>query len=256
MVGPRLITRGRLARPRGEAVVPDSARRARPLHRRRPPPGARGRLAAVPGARGGIRPVDAVNGAFMLMRRSALEEVGRFDEGYWMYMEDLDLSYRLAPGGWITWYEPSATVARTSRAAATGGERRSGSTGHSTGDASASTASTTPPSGSSVRSTLVVYLGIVRQVRHGGGSVRPAANPRTAAPTPAQRQGASDGWLGKHPFRRIGLSRRIRPKARHPPLNPTEVAVDHVPAPPETASSLATIPGSRRGADHTPLRSR
>ena len=32
--------------------------------------------------------VDAVNGAFMLIRRRALEEVGTFDEGYWMYMED------------------------------------------------------------------------------------------------------------------------------------------------------------------------
>jgi GT2 family glycosyltransferase len=29
-------------------------------------------------------PVDAVNGAFMLLRRQALEEVGLFDEGHWM----------------------------------------------------------------------------------------------------------------------------------------------------------------------------
>jgi GT2 family glycosyltransferase len=55
-------------------------------------------------------PVDAVNGAFMLMRRSALDEVGLFDEGYWMYMEDLDLCYRFAEAGWVTWYEPSVTV--------------------------------------------------------------------------------------------------------------------------------------------------
>lgn len=54
--------------------------------------------------------VDAVNGAFMLIRRAALEGVGPFDEGYWMYMEDLDLSYRFAAAGWTTWYEPSATV--------------------------------------------------------------------------------------------------------------------------------------------------
>lgn len=52
-------------------------------------------------------PVDAVNGAFMLMRRAMLEEIGLFDEGYWMYMEDLDLCYRAAQAGWITWYEPS-----------------------------------------------------------------------------------------------------------------------------------------------------
>ena len=62
-------------------------------------PGAPARLAQyrAPAVESG--PVDAVNGAFMLMRRSALEEVGLFDEGYWMYMEDLDLCYRFRAGG-------------------------------------------------------------------------------------------------------------------------------------------------------------
>jgi GT2 family glycosyltransferase len=55
-------------------------------------------------------PVDAVNGAFMLVRRAALDQVGLLDEGYWMYMEDLDLCYRFAEAGWLTWYEPSVTV--------------------------------------------------------------------------------------------------------------------------------------------------
>jgi len=55
-------------------------------------------------------PVDAVNGAFMLIRREALDQVGLFDEGYWMYMEDLDLCYRFAEAGWLTWYDPAATV--------------------------------------------------------------------------------------------------------------------------------------------------
>jgi N-acetylglucosaminyl-diphospho-decaprenol L-rhamnosyltransferase len=55
-------------------------------------------------------PVDAVNGAFMLIRRAALEHVGLFDEGYWMYMEDLDLCYRFGQSGWVTWYEPSVAV--------------------------------------------------------------------------------------------------------------------------------------------------
>ena len=54
--------------------------------------------------------VDAVNGAFMMIRRSVLEELGGFDEGYWMYMEDLDLCYRFDAEGWVTWYEPSAVV--------------------------------------------------------------------------------------------------------------------------------------------------
>ena len=55
-------------------------------------------------------PVDAVNGAFMLIRRAALEQVGLFDEGYWMYMEDLDLCFRFKQAGWLTWYEPSAVA--------------------------------------------------------------------------------------------------------------------------------------------------
>ena len=71
---------------------------------------ATGRLAAYRAPAVEAGPVDAVNGAFMLMRRNALEEVGLFDEGYWMYMEDLDLCYRFAQAGWLTWYEPSATV--------------------------------------------------------------------------------------------------------------------------------------------------
>ncbi len=68
-------------------------------------------------------PVDAVNGAFMLMRRSALAELGAFDEGYWMYMEDLDLCYRAAEAGWVTWYEPS--VAATHLKGGTSGRYRS-----------------------------------------------------------------------------------------------------------------------------------
>jgi hypothetical protein len=66
--------------------------------------------------------VDAVNGAFMLMRRSAFESMGGFDEGYWMYMEDLDLSYRLARRGWLSWYEPTATVMHV-KGGTVGGER-------------------------------------------------------------------------------------------------------------------------------------
>jgi GT2 family glycosyltransferase len=54
--------------------------------------------------------VDAVNGAFMMIRRAVLEDLGGFDEGYWMYMEDLDLCYRFDAEGWVTWYEPSAVV--------------------------------------------------------------------------------------------------------------------------------------------------
>ena len=55
-------------------------------------------------------PVDAINGAFMLIRRAALDEVGLFDEGYWMYMEDLDLCYRFKDAGWRVLYEPRAVA--------------------------------------------------------------------------------------------------------------------------------------------------
>ena len=68
-------------------------------------------------------PVDAVNGAFMLMRRSALDEVGLFDEGYWLYMEDLDLCYRFKEAGWMTWYEPTVTVVHV-KAGTSGKNRR------------------------------------------------------------------------------------------------------------------------------------
>ena len=58
----------------------------------------------------------------MLVRKSALEEVGLFDEGYWMYMEDLDLCYRFRRQGWTTWYEPTATATHI-KGGTTGGRR-------------------------------------------------------------------------------------------------------------------------------------
>jgi N-acetylglucosaminyl-diphospho-decaprenol L-rhamnosyltransferase len=68
-------------------------------------------------------PVDAVNGAFMLMRRAMLDQIGLFDEGYWMYMEDLDLCYRAARAGWTTWYEPSVEAVHI-KAGTSGHHRR------------------------------------------------------------------------------------------------------------------------------------
>jgi GT2 family glycosyltransferase len=55
-------------------------------------------------------PVDAVNGAFMLVRRQALDEVGLLDERFWMYMEDLDWCYRFWERGWRVLYWPGAEV--------------------------------------------------------------------------------------------------------------------------------------------------
>ena len=48
----------------------------------------------------------------MLIRRAALDDAGLFDEGYWMYMEDLDLPCRVEfwDRGWKVVYEPTVTV--------------------------------------------------------------------------------------------------------------------------------------------------
>jgi GT2 family glycosyltransferase len=54
--------------------------------------------------------VDAVNGAFMLCRGDALREVGLLDEGYWLYMEDLDWCHRFWDAGWRVLYEPAGVA--------------------------------------------------------------------------------------------------------------------------------------------------
>jgi N-acetylglucosaminyl-diphospho-decaprenol L-rhamnosyltransferase len=54
--------------------------------------------------------VDAVNGAFMLCRAEAVREVGLLDEGYWLYMEDLDWCRRFWEAGWKVFYEPAGVA--------------------------------------------------------------------------------------------------------------------------------------------------
>ncbi|MGN6663792.1 MAG: glycosyltransferase family 2 protein [Solirubrobacterales bacterium] len=54
--------------------------------------------------------VDAVNGAFMLCRAEAIREVGLLDEGYWLYMEDLDWCRRFWDAGWRVFYEPAGVA--------------------------------------------------------------------------------------------------------------------------------------------------
>jgi GT2 family glycosyltransferase len=58
-------------------------------------------------------------GAFLLVRRTAWEAVGGFDERQWMYAEDLDLGWRLHKAGWATRYEPRAVVDHEESAATT-----------------------------------------------------------------------------------------------------------------------------------------
>ncbi len=54
--------------------------------------------------------VESVSGAFMLMRREALHEVGGFDEQFFMYAEDIDLSLRFIERGWRVYYWPGVDV--------------------------------------------------------------------------------------------------------------------------------------------------
>ena len=48
--------------------------------------------------------IDVLSGAFMWMRKSALDEVGVLDEDFFMYGEDIDLSWRIVKGGWENHY--------------------------------------------------------------------------------------------------------------------------------------------------------
>ncbi len=54
--------------------------------------------------------VDWVAGTYFLARRQAWDEVGGFDERFFMYLEDVDLCWRLRRSGWRTGYQPAAVV--------------------------------------------------------------------------------------------------------------------------------------------------
>ena len=64
--------------------------------------------------------VESVKGAAMLVRRSAFEHVGGFDESFFLYAEESDLATRLRQAGWRILFEPSACVVH--RGGASGGD--------------------------------------------------------------------------------------------------------------------------------------
>ena len=55
-------------------------------------------------------PIEVMSGAFCMLRREALDRVGLLDEDFFMYGEDIDLSYRILKGGYENWYVPARIV--------------------------------------------------------------------------------------------------------------------------------------------------
>lgn len=57
-----------------------------------------------------VHEIEILSGAFMMMRKKALDKVGLLDEAFFMYGEDIDLSWRLIQGGWKNYYYPHTRI--------------------------------------------------------------------------------------------------------------------------------------------------
>lgn len=57
-----------------------------------------------------VHEVDVLSGAFMMIRKATLEKTGLLDEDYFMYGEDIDLSYRITKAGYKNYYFPNTTI--------------------------------------------------------------------------------------------------------------------------------------------------
>jgi GT2 family glycosyltransferase len=57
-----------------------------------------------------VHEIEILSGAFMLMRKTALDKVGLLDEAFFMYGEDIDLSYRIVLGGYKNYYFPKTCI--------------------------------------------------------------------------------------------------------------------------------------------------
>jgi GT2 family glycosyltransferase len=53
---------------------------------------------------------DILTGAFMLIRREVLDDAGLFDTAFFMYGEDIDLSWRIRKAGWFNYYLPDVNI--------------------------------------------------------------------------------------------------------------------------------------------------
>ena len=56
------------------------------------------------------RQTEVIKGACLMLRHTALDQVGLLDGSYFMYTEEVDLCYRLAQAGWQLWWVPAAKV--------------------------------------------------------------------------------------------------------------------------------------------------
>jgi N-acetylglucosaminyl-diphospho-decaprenol L-rhamnosyltransferase len=59
---------------------------------------------------GSTHPVDVLPGAFMMLRKKTIELTGGFDERFFMYAEDIDLSYRISQSGYRNYYLAGSTI--------------------------------------------------------------------------------------------------------------------------------------------------
>lgn len=57
-----------------------------------------------------VHEVDVLSGAFMLLRKSVLDKIGLLDEAFFMYGEDIDLSYRITKAGYKNYYYPETRI--------------------------------------------------------------------------------------------------------------------------------------------------
>jgi GT2 family glycosyltransferase len=57
-----------------------------------------------------VHEVEVLSGAFMFIRKATLDKIGLLDEDYFMYGEDIDLSYRITQGGFKNYYFPNTTI--------------------------------------------------------------------------------------------------------------------------------------------------
>lgn len=57
-----------------------------------------------------ISKVEVLSGAFMMVRKKVIQRIGLLDEGYFMYGEDIDYSYRVLLGGYLNYYFPDVTI--------------------------------------------------------------------------------------------------------------------------------------------------